>query len=58
MGCWEIDPLIRSECLGVKTSLGVQRYVMSFVVGCNFILVLTCGWNRCCRWHCKFKKSA
>ena len=33
MGCWEVDPLIRSECLGVKTSLGVQRYIMSFVIG-------------------------
>ena len=33
MGCWEVDPLIRSEGLGVKTSRGVQRYVMSFAVG-------------------------
>ena len=48
--------LLRSEDLGVKTSLGVQRYVMSFVGRWNFILVLTCGWNRCCRWHYKLKK--
>ena len=50
------SPPLPSEDLDVKTSLGMQRYVMSFVGGWNFILVLTCGWNRCCRWHCKFKK--
>ena len=44
-----------SEDLDVKTSLGMQRYMLCLLWE-GEILVLTCGWNRCCRWHCKFKK--
>ena len=34
----------------------MQDILCPFVGGRNFTAMLTCGWNRCCRWHCKLNK--
>ena len=34
----------------------MQDILRPFVGRRNFTAMLTCGWNRCCRWHCKLNK--
>ena len=46
------------ECTRWCKSPGTSsaRCFMPFCGRKNFIAMLTCCWNRCCRWHYKFKK--
>ena len=51
-------PLPPPECTLWCKSPGTSsaRCFMPFCGRKNFIAMLTCGWNRCCRWHCKLNK--
>ena len=58
--CFAVSRLLLLSCLECfKKYSSYYHTIIIFIFsveGWNFNLVLTCGWNRCCRWHCKLKR--
>ena len=54
--CFKITTVIMSRMLKYSSYYHTIIIFIFSVEGWNFNLVLTCGWNRCCRWHCKLKR--